>query len=198
MNDGLRIGTGHDPTIPVLLAEMHALRDQGHELRVLELGTRRWESDPTHHREEWGHPSDCWVLSDLEPGTDVDVVADVHHLGRDLVRARVLGLFDFVIACSTLEHVARPWTAMREIASVMRPGAMVYLATHQTFPIHGYPSDYWRFTEEALDVLGEDAGLERVKSSYQYPCQILPGEGVDRWNEGAAAYLGVSWLGRAL
>ena len=34
----------------------------------------------------------------------------------------------------------------------LKSEGVLFLQTHQTFLIHGYPSDYFRFTTEALSV----------------------------------------------
>jgi SAM-dependent methyltransferase len=136
---------------------------------VLELGTLRSIPDrPTHHREWCSHDA-RFVMSDFVPGLDVDVVADIHSLDS------VFGSqsFDFVIACSVFEHVQRPWIAAQRIANVLRPDGQVFIQTHQSFPIHGFPSDYWRFTQEALRTLFADAGLIILATWYDFPAQIL-------------------------
>jgi hypothetical protein len=103
------------------------------------------------------------------PGLDVDVVADIHSLDS------VFGSqsFNFVIASSVFEHVQRPWIAAQRIANVLRPDGQVFIQSHQCFPIHGYPSDYWRFTQEALRTLFADAGLIILETCYEFPAQIL-------------------------
>jgi SAM-dependent methyltransferase len=136
--------------------------------RVLELGTLRWRpDDPTIHRHYAPHVE--WIGSDIQAGTDVDIVADAHSLttatGRDQ--------FDFILACSVFEHLARPWIAAKEIALALKPGGQVYIQTHFAFGIHGYPSDYFRFTTEALALLFEDAGLHKIETSYAFPARII-------------------------
>lgn len=153
---------------------------------VLELGTLRWEETPTHHL-AWAPHCTAYVMSDVEAGPDVDVVADAHDLAPFAD-----GSFDAVISCSVWEHLARPWIAAQALARVLRPGGIAYIATHQTFPIHGYPSDYFRFSTEALDLLFTDAGLVPLGSEYVYPCTITPPAEVTRWNLDAAAWLNVA------
>lgn len=153
--------------------------------KVLELGTRRWEAESTHHLEWMPHGS-TFVMSDVTDGPDVDVVADAHVLAPFPD-----GAFDAVIAVSVWEHLARPWIAAQQVARVLAPGGIAYIATHQTFPLHGYPSDFFRFSIEGLDVLFTDAGLTQVDSGYGYPCRIWPGAEVTRWNPDAPCWLNV-------
>jgi SAM-dependent methyltransferase len=155
---------------------------------VLELGTLRWESTPTHHL-AWAPHCSTYVMSDVAAGTDVDVVADAHDLAPFTDDA-----FDAVIAVSVWEHLSRPWLAAQQVARVLAPGGLAYIATHQTFPLHGYPDDYFRFSAEALSVLFGDAGLDTVEAGYAYPCTITPPAEVTRWNPGARCYLNVAGI----
>ena len=201
MTDAARIGA-LPPTVPEAKF-VDQLRARGPAARVLELGTLRWEKDrPTHHR-EWS-PEAAWTLSDVEAGTDVDVVADAH----DLVRFRPMEgeagppfhveQFDAYVAVSVYEHLMRPWVAAEQAYSVLKPGGILYVATHQTFPLHGYPHDYFRFSREALEMIFEDAGMEILASGYAYPCRIEPPPEVTRWNRApdVEAYLNVEVFAR--
>lgn len=157
---------------------------------ILELGTLRWEADkPTHHK-AW-HAGADWTMSDWEAGTDVDVVADAHNLApfED-------DRFDALIACSLLEHVARPWLVLQAMARVLRPGGLLYVTTHQTFPLHGYPDDYFRFSTSAMTVLAEDAELEIVRVEHVFPCTIIPHKSVPVWNKAAEAFMNVELYAR--
>ena len=158
---------------------------------VLELGTLR--SDPqfaTHHR-AWVSADCDYVMSDVAAGVDVDEVADAHNLPTEW-SAR----FDAVIAVSVWEHLARPWVAASEVARVLRPGGFCYISTHQTFPLHGYPNDYFRFSTDALSLLFTDAGLVEDDVGYEYPATITPPKDVTRWNVAAPAFLNVAGMWR--
>jgi SAM-dependent methyltransferase len=87
---------------------------------------------------------------DLQPGPGVDLVADVEEL--PLPDASV----GTVVALSTFEHVPRFWRAFEEIRRVLRPDGMLLVSCPFYFHIHEYPSDYWRFTPQALELLLED------------------------------------------
>jgi SAM-dependent methyltransferase len=63
---------------------------------------------------------------------------------------------------NTLEHVPRFWRGFEEIYRVLRPDGALLLSCPFYFHIHAHPSDYWRFTPEALKVLLQD-----------YPTQII-------------------------
>jgi len=144
--------------------------------RVLEIGTRRSNAEIATHHRDWAAADARYVMSDFQDGLDVDVVADAHAL-RTTFRRRS---FDAVIACSVFEHIQRPWIAAQEVAAVLKSGGCAFIQTHQTFPLHGYPHDYWRFTKEALETIFRDAGLTG-EAFYEFPCEItserLPGAG---------------------
>lgn len=82
---------------------------------------------------------------DMLPGDGVDIV---HDLEQPLD-----GQYDHVDCCSVLEHVRRPWLLAENIERLMAPGATILCVVPFVWRVHGYPSDYWRFTKEALDVL---------------------------------------------
>jgi SAM-dependent methyltransferase len=155
-------------------------------LRILELGTLRWGAEPTHHK-AW-IPEGRWTLADISDGPDVDVVADAHAL-TDTFREAA---FDVYIACSTYEHLERPWIAARSAYDVLTPGGIVYVDTHQTFPIHGYPDDFFRFSDRALALIFEDAGFITLEVGYTYPCTITPPAEVTVWNPAAPSWLNVN------
>jgi SAM-dependent methyltransferase len=94
-------------------------------------------------------PGKAYLGIDVRPGPGVDQVADVEALPFP---DRSIGT---VLALSTFEHVRRFWRGLDEVYRVLRPDGAVVLACPFYFHIHNFPSDYWRFTPDALDVLLE-------------------------------------------
>jgi SAM-dependent methyltransferase len=86
---------------------------------------------------------------DFRPGPGVDCVASVEALPQPDASVGT------VIALSTFEHVQRFWIGFEEVHRVLRPDGVFIVTTPFYFPVHAYPSDYWRFTPEALDFLLE-------------------------------------------
>ena len=166
--------------------------------RVLEIGTRAWDGKGIAHQRERVlavNPGAEWVGTDLLAGEGVDVVADVHELSAYFPAAR----FDIVILLSILEHLARPWDAAKELAAVVRPGGIALVATHQTFPYHAYPEDYYRFTTAGLaEIFGERHGWRTLETEYEYPAKVIPLQNIythaRSWNFEADAWLNVSCL----
>ncbi|MBF0496370.1 MAG: class I SAM-dependent methyltransferase [Deltaproteobacteria bacterium] len=85
-------------------------------------------------------PGREYLGADIRPGLGVDLILDLHDI--DLPTASV----GAVILMDTLEHVEYPRKAMDEINRVLKPDGLVLISSVMAFPIHEYPSDYWRFT----------------------------------------------------
>jgi hypothetical protein len=50
---------------------------------------------------------------------------------------------------------------------------LVFVQTHQSFPLHAYPNDYFRFSREALaGLFGTTMGCEVVATDYDFPAVI--------------------------
>ena len=166
----------------------------GADARVLEVGTKRAAEERSTHS-HWRFPKvprANYLMSDISPGTDVDVIADIHSLPAEWT-----GRFDAFVATAVFEHLERPWIAAREVARILAPGGACFIATHQTYPLHGFPMDFFRFSREALSLLFEDAGLRVVEAAYLHRCTIQPPEEVvpgamhDAWNRAFPSYISV-------
>jgi SAM-dependent methyltransferase len=153
---------------------------------VLELGTKRWGTKATYHK-EWTPNAARFVLSDVSEGPDVDVVADVPSLSQIFDAES----FDAIIGCSVFEHFEYPWLAAQEILTILRSGGLLFIQTHQTFPLHGYPQDFYRFTREALESLFRK--MSHTETKYEYPAKIMCELGPDAQNY--PAYLNVVLFG---
>lgn len=152
---------------------------------VLATGTKPWTgSAPEDHSVHAPHGK--WLGTDIDGGVGVDIVGDLQQL-HEITDKR----FDAVFSPSTLEHIERPWTAMYAMSQLLKPGGLLFVQTHHTFPLHGYPHDYFRFSKEALETMAWDAGLHTLASGYEFPCSIRPPASVTRWNTAAPAFLNV-------
>ncbi len=77
------------------------------------------------------------------------------HNAIDL-RAFGSGEFDYVVSDQVLEHVeGDPQAVFNESLRLLKPGGIAVHTTVFVFPIHGYPSDFWRFTPECLKMLAK-------------------------------------------
>lgn len=150
---------------------------------VLEIGSGRYLHDSPGNHRHWVPDAREYVGLDLTAGPEVDVVGDAHYLNGIFPPAR----FDAVISAYTLEHIARPWIVAQQIAHVLRPGGILFLATNHTFPLHSAPSDYYRFSANGLEVLFGPPDFEVIESAHEQRCNVTSefNEGVN----GAEAYL---------
>jgi hypothetical protein len=136
---------------------------------VLELGTKQSiHGRSTMHRDWVPHASE-FLGTDLEDGADVDIVADVHRLSEAVGRER----FDVILSCATFEHIKYPSLAAHEVMKALKVGGLLYVMTVQSFPLHAYPSDYFRFSQEALaSLFGTQMGLDVVATNYDFPVRL--------------------------
>jgi SAM-dependent methyltransferase len=155
--------------------------------KILEIGTLQWVMGVSTHHGAWLPEGSTHIKSDVAPGGDVDVVSDAHDL-KEFEDSS----FDAFIAISVWEHLRKPWIAADAAHRVLKPGGLLYVATHFAFPIHGYPSDYTRWTDKGLEALFDSPKWHSQKSVFSFPCKITPPKEVKVWNSAAPAYLNVS------
>jgi hypothetical protein len=105
---------------------------------------------------EAGQPNDLrplfagreFVGTDLRAGPGVDRIEDLRGLSFGD------GEIGTALCLDTLEHCADPMAACRELRRVVSADrGTVVISSVMLMPIHGYPSDYWRFTPEGLRLL---------------------------------------------
>ena len=101
---------------------------------------------------------------DISPGEGVDRIENCEHLSDGS------NYWANVVSLETLEHVRRPWVAVREMARVGQHDAHILVSARGydnrgCWQVHGYPDDYWRVSEGAMRVMAEDAGLEVIEIS---------------------------------
>ena len=94
---------------------------------------------------------------DLLPGEGVDVVHDLHEFPKDI------GRFGHVDCCSVLEHCERPWMVAKNIGKLLNPKGTILLSVPFAWRVHGYPSDYWRMTTEAVKVIFPQIAWKRLE-----------------------------------
>ena len=137
--------------------------------RVLELGTKRSIPTRSTRHDDWIPHAAAYLGTDIEAGPDVDIVADVHRLTQMTGEEQ----FDVIISCSTFEHLKYPHLAAHELMKALKIGGVIFIQTHQTYPIHAYPYDYFRFSREALaGLFGTQMGFRVIATDYEFPLQI--------------------------
>jgi SAM-dependent methyltransferase len=114
---------------------------------ILEIGSYRVEGQEDIANLRRFFPGKSYTGVDQRPGAGVDQLADVEALPY------ADSSVGTVIAMNTFEHVPRFWRGVEEVHRVLRPDGAVLISCPFYFHIHAHPSDYWRFTPEALEVL---------------------------------------------
>jgi SAM-dependent methyltransferase len=127
---------------------------------VLELGSMNCNGTP---RSIFTDPSRFpsrftkYVGVDMRAGLDVDVIANSNFLPFPD------NSFDTLVCCEMLEHDLAFWFTFNEAYRVLRPGGIIIVTTRANgFPRHDYPSDYYRFSQEALGHLLLSFGFTNV------------------------------------
>lgn len=113
-------------------------------------------------------PNSEYIGIDLEKGSNVDMIADAYRLNSYFEKDR----FDAVLCLHLFEHVARPWIILENIKFILQTGGIMYVSIPTIgYPVHNYPGDYWRVTEQAVrEVIfdGYDVlDIEHAKSTYR-------------------------------
>jgi hypothetical protein len=161
---------------------------------VLEIGSRARSAITRRHRIP-SHLS--YVGVDILPGPNVDVLADAHYLTRFFPEQRFAAIF----STSVFEHLAMPWKVVLEMNRVLVPGGLVYTATHQTWPLHEEPWDFWRFSRYSWKtIFNEATGFEIVEAVMGEPARVHPNrtESMTRDMPASHAYLGSAALVRKI
>jgi len=68
--------------------------------------------------------------------------------------------FDVVLLLDVLEHVKNDDVVIGEISRVLKAGGKLIFQMPFLYPVHDYPDDYRRYTEEGLKLLLEGKGFE--------------------------------------
>lgn len=159
---------------------------------VLEIGSRarsavnRRAQIPAHLR---------YVGVDLFAGPNVDLAGDVHELDTIVGDRRFAAAFSF----SVFEHLAMPWKAVLALNRVLAPGGIVFTATHQTWPLHDEPWDFWRFSQHAWQTLFNAAtGYEVIEAVCGEPARIhaMRASPITRGMHHVPAFLGSAAIAR--
>jgi hypothetical protein len=94
---------------------------------------------------------------------------DYAYVGMDVVQGRNvdvvgyenLGVYDVVISGQTMEHVERPWEWLSNLAGHFRH--YICVIAPNTWPLHPYPIDCYRFWPDGMRALFEYARIDPVK-----------------------------------
>jgi SAM-dependent methyltransferase len=85
-------------------------------------------------------------------------------IGNDGKLDEVDAMFDLILSTQVAEHVSDPRTYFAECFRLLKAGGQLICTTHGTYPDHGCPYDFQRWTANGLARDLEIAGFEVVQS----------------------------------
>ena len=161
---------------------------------VVEIGSRARSGNVV--RDVVG-PEARYIGIDIMAGPNVDIVCDAHRLSEAIPVASA----DAIFSISVFEHLLMPWKVAIEINRVLKPGGLVLVMTHQSFPMHDTPWDYWRFSDQAWrGLFNRHTGFEVVETALGEPvfmaAELLTH--VTRGFEGAPSFIGSAVICRKI
>ena len=146
-----------------------AFRDEVARRRgvLLEIGSRARSGNVYR---SWFPDDIRYIGLDVAAGPNVDLVGDAHHLSR-VVHEPV----DFVFSMATFEHILMPWKVALEMNKVMAPGGLALIVSHNAWPLHEEPWDFFRFSKESWSaIFNRHTGFEIVDAQYQHQAAVVP------------------------
>jgi Methyltransferase domain len=135
---------------------------------VLEVGSRNRTGQIQR-----GRIPQNWTYTGLDvlAGENVDIVGDAHELSRIFP----VDNFDAAFSMAVFEHLAMPWKVVLEMNHILKRGALAMIVTHQVFPIHEYPWDFFRFSDRAWSsILNKYTGFEIIETAMSRGCNVVP------------------------
>lgn len=135
---------------------------------ILEIGSKKYSAAVSHdYRTLLGHLG-RYVGTDLAAGDGVDVVADLTSDFEALPEALRATRFGTILCMSVMEHVRDVYKFAANLRRLLADGGVALVSVPWVWRFHGYPSDYWRFSPEALKFLLEPLILDSAASCVSY------------------------------
>lgn len=84
---------------------------------------------------------------DLQPGGSVDFIMSAYDIDKKFEK----NSFEVVLCLNVLEHIADIKAVLQQVDYVLKKGGYFIVSMpYIDFPLHNYPSDYWRCTEASM------------------------------------------------
>jgi SAM-dependent methyltransferase len=127
-------------------------KEYGPFAKVLDVGSLVVAN--TGHSLRGFFPDSYYWGVDMRPGQNVDQVINGHDLSKELKD------FDLVMCFDMLEHDNQFWVSVAEMKKVLKKGGLLVIGVPGIqCPLHEYPCDYYRFTNEAVKEMFSDMEL---------------------------------------
>jgi SAM-dependent methyltransferase len=145
----------HGNSITLLRDFVNRFLDRSTPTRIADVGSADVNGT---YREYFDSPEWKYTGFDLQPGNNVDVVlasAEFWNLPQEH-----RGAFDVVVSGQVLEHVRKPWKWILDVASLCRPGGLIWISAPCVEVYHEHPVDCWRIYPDGMRALADEANLE--------------------------------------
>lgn len=142
------------------------------KLTVCEVGSRNVSPGATTNRDRFPQATK-FIGVDVHMASNVDIAGDAHYLHELLGEKSI----DAVFSGAVMEHLAYPWLFAASVNRALRAGGLTFHVTHQSWPIHEEPNDFWRFSDNAMRVLfGPETGFETIAAGMHNRTYLYPEE----------------------
>jgi hypothetical protein len=146
---------------------------------VCEVGSRSVAPESITKRALFPN-AERYVGVDIHDAANVDIAGDAHFLHEMMGVASA----DVVFSGAVLEHLSYPWLFAASVNRTLKRGGLTFHATHQAWPIHEEPNDFWRFSDEGLKILfGPETGFRTLSSAMHNRSFLHPEERVGEFSQ---------------
>lgn len=128
-------------------------------MRILEIGP---DGFPSEYHRIINDKSIIWDTIDLYDSPDLTYRSETPYVFPIADET-----YDVVLSGQVIEHVAKIWLWIREIARVLRTGGAAITIGPVSWPYHDYPIDCWRIYPDGMKALYDEASLSVVMSSWE-------------------------------
>lgn len=130
--------------------QVHFVRNYASSLfgPYLEVGSKNYGSG-----QEFKHflpGKELYVGVDMEPGEGVDLVIDLTSEYGHIVERMGEKKYGTIFCLSVLEHCVQPFKLANNLTQLLEQGGKIIISVPFVWKFHGYPSDYWRFTDQGV------------------------------------------------
>lgn len=170
LNPSEKLARGPDTGTPWRRANWRFLEEQlskiDHRATILDVGAGRGDFSAAFSNRP------CIAL-DIYPYPEVDIVCDLTRVNPFRHAS-----FDAIFLLNVLEHVYDAPTLLNVLRETLKPGGVLVVAIPFMVKIHQAPIDYLRFTQYALEHLGNENNLETVHLEGYYDPIFFLEEGI--------------------